>query len=53
MPFAVILSTIVGAFCVFNLLFLFLGAISVLRFTAKQRWSLKVVARVRFGEKPS
>ena len=43
MPFAVILSAISGAFCVFTLLFRCLGAISVLR----------VVARVRFGEKPS
>ena len=46
MPFAVILSTIFGAACVFTLLFWCLGAVSVLRFTAKQRWSLKVVARV-------
>ena len=51
MPFAVILSTICCAVCVFTLLFRCLGAVSVLRFTAKQRWSVKVVARVRVGEK--
>ena len=53
MPFAVILSTMFGAACVFTLLFRCLGAVSVLRFTAKQQWSLQVVARVRFGEKLS
>ena len=48
MPFAVILfSTIFGAVCVFTLLFRYLGAVSVYRLTAKQRWSLKVVIIVR------